>query len=244
MLGYKMETRIGILQCDHVANDLVKGHGDYQDMFTDLFQSLDNAIEISVYDLTIDQFPVDLKACDGFLITGSQFSVFEDIPWINKAKSLVRDLYQVRIPTIGICFGHQLIAEALGGKVDRATDKGWGVGVHQWQVKNQQDWMSKKPLESISMHASHQDQVVRLPEDATLIASSDFCPIAGFHANSTMTFQGHPEFSKEYLQALIENRLDRIDQNTANSAIASLEKEVDSKTVASWMVDFIKTSRA
>jgi GMP synthase-like glutamine amidotransferase len=239
-----MEIRVGILQCDHVADGLIKDHGDYQNMFTDLIQSEDADIEISVYDLTNDQFPIDLKACDGYLITGSKFSVFDDIPWIHKAKSLVRELYKAHIPTIGICFGHQLIAEALGGKVDRATDKGWGVGVHEWQVKNQQQWMNKKPLESISMRASHQDQVIRMPEDATLIAGSNFCPIAGFQMNSMVTFQGHPEFSKEYLLDLIENRLDRIDQKTAHSAIKSLANAVDAKTVATWMVDFIKNSRA
>lgn len=239
-----MEIRIGILQCDHVADDLIKDHGDYQDMFTDLIQSEDDDIEISVYDLTNDQFPIDLNACDGYIITGSQFSAFDDIPWIHKAQSLVRDLYQAHIPTIGICFGHQLIAEALGGKVDRVTDKGWGVGVHKWQVKSLQEWMNRKPLESFSMRASHQDQVVRMPEGATLIAGSDFCPIAGFQTNSMVTFQGHPEFSKEYLLDLIENRLDRIDKKTTDAAIESLEKEADAQTVATWMVDFIKNSRA
>lgn len=239
-----MEIRIGILQCDHVADDLIKDHGDYQDMFTDLVLSQDDEIEISVYDLTADQFPIDLNACDGYIITGSKFSAFEDIPWIHKAKDLVKDLYQAQIPTVGICFGHQLIAEALGGKVERATDKGWGVGVHQWQIKNQQEWMKKNPLESISMRASHQDQVVEMPKDATLIAGSDFCPIAGFQLNSVVTFQGHPEFSKEYLETLITNRLDRIGENTTNAAIESLKKEVDGRTVGSWMVDFIKNSRA
>ncbi len=217
-----MEIRIGILQCDHVADNLIDDHGDYNDMFTDLFLFEDRDIEISIYDLTAGQFPIDLQTCDGYLITGSQFSAFDDIPWIHQAKSLVNALYQARIPTIGICFGHQLIAEALGGKVERAKDKGWGVGVHEWQVKNQQPWMNKKALVSISMRASHQDQVVKMPEKATHLVGSDFCPIAGFQTNSIITFQGHPEFSKEYSQALLENRLDRIDQKTANTAIESL----------------------
>ena len=236
--------RIGILQCDHVADDLIEDHGDYHDMFTELIHSQDHDIEISIYDLTVDQFPVDLNACDGYLITGSQFSAFEDIPWIHKTKSLVRDLYQAQIPTIGICFGHQLIAESLGGKVERAADKGWGVGVHGWQVKSQQVWMKTKKVNTVSMLASHQDQVVTMPENATLIAGSDFCPIAGFQAGSMLSFQGHPEFSKEYSFSLLKKRADRIDEDVANSAMESLEKEVDADTIASWMVDFIKNSRA
>lgn len=239
-----MDTRIGILQCDHVSDDLVNTHGDYQDMFADLLQTHDRNIEISIYDLTDDQFPVDLTACDGYLITGSKFSAYDDIPWIQKTKNLVNNLYQAKIPTIGICFGHQIIAEALGGKVERATDKGWGVGVHNWKVINKQNWMGSNIPDSISMLASHQDQVVKLPEGAELIVSSNFCPIAGFLKDSILTLQGHPEFSKAYLTSLIESRATRIDKTVSDLAIKSLEKEVDSEIVASWMVAFLKKSRA
>ena len=237
-----MDMRIGILQCDHVADDLVDAHGDYQDMFTGLIHAQDKSIEVSIYDLTADQFPVDLKACDGYIITGSQFSAYDDISWIHKAKILVADLYKAEIPTIGICFGHQLIAESLGGKVEKATDKGWGVGVQHWDVKSENDWMGDNPPESFSMRASHQDQVLEMPADSKLIAGSDFCPIAGFQTGAMLTLQGHPEFSRNYAESLINKRVERIGQETVDIARETLKEGVDGDKVGAWMVEFIKKS--
>ena len=240
-----MDLRIGVLQCDHVADDLINTHGDYNDMFTDLIHQQDNGIEVSIYDLTTGQFPLDLHACDGYIITGSQFSAYDDIPWIHRAKNLVADLYQAKIPTIGICFGHQLIAEALGGKVEKVVDKGWGVGVHQWEIKNREEWMQSNPLDKIAMRASHQDQVVDMPADSKLIASSDFCPIAGFQTgDSILSLQGHPEFSREYSRSLLEKRLDRIGKKVSDVALQSLQQDVDANAVGAWMIDFIKKSRS
>ena len=237
--------RIGLLQCDHVSDELFDSHGDYQDMFSDLLHVQDEDIEVAIYDLTADHFPVDLHACDGYIITGSQFSVYDDIPWIPKAKELVANLYEAKVPTIGICFGHQLIAESLGGKVKKAEDKGWGVGIHHWDVKSPKDWMGNTPPTNFTMCFSHQDQVVEMPEDSNLIAASDFCPIAAFQiGESVLTFQGHPEFSKEYTQALIEKRFDIIGKDVSTAGIESLKQDVDADTVCSWMVGFIKKSQS
>lgn len=236
--------RIGLLQCDHVADDLVDLHGDYQDMFSDLLHKQDQDIEVAVYDLTADSFPIDLHACDGYIITGSQFSAYDDIPWIHKAKNLIVDLYQEKIPTIGICFGHQLIAESLGGKVIKATNKGWGVGVQNWKIKNKSEWMGDDSPADFSLRASHQDQVVEMPTDSTLYASSDFCPIAGFQTGKHfLSMQGHPEFSKEYSNALIEKRIDRIGVDVSATAQKSLKNNVDNSNVGAWMVAFIKNTQ-
>ena len=136
-----MDIRIGILECDHVAPELRGDYGDYHEMFADLVQAQDNSIEFCTYDLIEDSFPVDIHACDAYIITGSKFGVYEDIAWIHKAKQLVKRLYNAKIPTIGICFGHQLIAEALGGKVVKATDKGRGLGVQTWEITSNPKWM-------------------------------------------------------------------------------------------------------
>ena len=244
-----MSLRIGLLQCDHVAYDLIDTHGNYPEMFEEMLLAVDSDIEMAVYDLTNNLFPVDLNACDAYIITGSQFSAYDDIPWINKAKQLVTDLYQAKIPTIGICFGHQLIAESLGGKVTKASDKGWGVGVHHWQVKKYQEWMatgspsSLMPLESFALRASHQDQVTELPPSAKLFASSDFCPIAGFQiSDHVLSFQGHPEFSADYAKALIKKRVERIGEEVSQNAVKSLKEEVHSETVGAWIVQFIRNT--
>ena len=247
-----MNVRIGILQCDHVDKELVGIDGDYNDMFSDLLYAQEDSfeyeldMELAVYDLTANHFPINLNACDAYLITGSKFSVYDakdDVPWLQKAKDLVVKLYNAKIPTIGICFGHQLIAESLGGKVKKAADKGWGVGVQQWEIKKQKDWMGDKNLTELSLRASHQDQVVELPPNATLIVSSAFCPIAGFHTgNHFLSFQGHPEFSKEYSAALLEKRVLHIGEETTNTAKQSLQKAVDNEIVAKWILNFLKQS--
>jgi GMP synthase-like glutamine amidotransferase len=238
-----MSLRVGLLQCDHVADDLVNAHGDYQDMFSDLLHTQDQDIEVAVYDLTAGNFPIDLDACDGYIITGSQFSAYDDIPWIHKAKRLITNLYGANIPTIGICFGHQLIAESLGGKVEKAIDKGWGVGVQNWEIKNKRKWMGNDSPADFSLRASHQDQVVEMPADSILYASSEFCPIAGFQAGKYfLSMQGHPEFSREYTNALIEKRVDRIGKDVVEVAQRSLKRDVDNNRVAAWMVAFIKNT--
>lgn len=236
-----MNIRIGLLQCDHVANDLQDIHGNYPEIFETLFLSVDPDIEMVVYDLTSDQFPVELTACDGYLITGSQFSVYDDIPWIKKAKKLIKNIDQAKIPTVGICFGHQLIAESLGGKVSKASDKGWGVGVHSWDIQeNNNDWMEEDAPQSFALRASHQDQVTTLPPNAKILASSNFCPIAGFQiSNHVLSFQGHPEFSKDYTKALMSKRIDRIGEETFQNAVQSLQKDVHSKMVVAWIIKFI-----
>jgi len=237
--------RIGLLQCDHVADDLINTHGDYQDMFSNLLQSQDQDIEVAIYDLTADHFPIDLSACDAYIITGSQFSAYDDIDWIHKTKQLIVNLYHAKVPTIGICFGHQLIAEALGGKVAKATDKGWGVGLQKWNIKTKYDWMGDISLDDFSLRASHQDQVVKLPNDSTLYASSDFCPIAGFQiGNHLLAMQGHPEFSKEYANALMVKRLDRIGKNTVKVAQQSLKNDADNHKVGAWIINFIKQANS
>jgi len=236
-----MILRIGLLQCDHVAEDLLNMHGDYQDMFSDLLLAENDDVELSLYDLTVDQFPVNLQACDGYIITGSQFSAYDDIPWINKAKSLVRDLYEEKIPTIGICFGHQLIAESLGGKVVKAIDKGWGVGVHQWDLIHQEDWMGKDQASQLALRVSHQDQVIEMPEGSKLLVGSEFCPIGAFQTGDCLlAMQGHPEFSSAYSAALMKKRTDRIGESIVDAGLDSLGEKVDNRRVANWMIEFIK----
>ncbi len=236
-----MELRIGILECDHVVPALMDKYGDYQEMFAELVQTQDGAIEISVYDLIADQFPVDVTACDAYIITGSKSGVYEDVPWIEKAKQLVRDLYASKTPTIGICFGHQLIAESLGGKVIKAEDKGRGLGVQTWGIISSPKWMGELSSDSLSLNACHQDQVIEMPADSELLVSSEFCPIAGFQTGSMLGIQGHPEFDQDYTEYLFDKYQDSLDDESRKTVSDSFKQNPNSDVVGAWMVNFVKS---
>jgi len=235
-----MDLRIGILECDHVDPVLVDQYGDYHEMFANLVYVQDKNIEFSIYDLTVGQLPIDLNACDAYIITGSTYGVYEDIPWIPKAKHLVKRLYAERIPTVGICFGHQLIAESLGGKVIKAEDKGRGLGVQTWEIKSFPAWMGDATDVNISLNACHQDQVIKMPDNSDLIVSSAFCPIAGFQTGSMLGIQGHPEFDYDFTKYLFDKYNDTLDEESKSEASESLKKQPDSNVVGSWMINFIK----
>ena len=236
-----MELRIGILECDHVVPALMDKYGDYHKMFADLVQTQDSDIEISVYDLIADQFPVDLTACDAYIITGSKFGVYDDVPWIYKAKHLVKDLYAAKIPTIGICFGHQLIAESLGGKVIKAEDKGRGLGVQAWEIKYSPKWMGELSSDSFSLNACHQDQVIEMPAESELLVGSEFCPIAGFQKGPMLGIQGHPEFDYGYTKYLFDKYQETFDAKSRSTALDSFKQKANSDIVGAWMVNFVKS---
>lgn len=239
-----MNLRIGILECDHVAPNMIDKHGDYDEMFASLLHKQDISIEFSIYDLIADQFPIDLSACDAYLITGSKFGVYEDIPWINKAKLLVKRLHKEEIPTIGICFGHQLIAESLGGKVIKAVEKGRGLGVQTWELKTKLDWMEDVQTESLALNACHQDQVIELPENSKLLLGSEFCPIASFQKNSMLGIQGHPEFDTEYTQHLFDKHKETLDEQGVQKSQESFNTQANSNIIGAWIVNFIQSERS
>lgn len=231
--------RLGILQCDSVRPELQPLFADYPDMFRNLLD--DTAIRPSfvVHDLVNGQFPENTDDCDAWLITGSKYSVNDAEPWIEQAHELVRTIHAARRPLIGICFGHQLIASALGGRVERA-EAGWGAGLHVNHILRTQPWM-EPAREDLALLVSHQDQVVQPPPAAVVLAAHDFCPFDMLQVDDhILTFQGHPEFEPGYSRALIELRHDLIGPERADTALASLERPADSDTAARWIWHFIK----
>ena len=211
---------------------------DYPGMFEQLLLAEDSSLELSIFAALDGELPQNLEACDAYLITGSRFGVYEDHQWIRDLETLVRSLFAAAIPTIGICFGHQVIAQALGGQVEKSS-KGWGVGVHTWKLGARPDWMNHSD-EHFSMLVSHQDQVHALPENGKTLAQSEFCSIAAFQIGSTaLGFQGHPEFSKAYSEAIMELRRDLIGEDVYQTGMASLNEVPQGGLVARWTLDFI-----
>ncbi|MDE0193306.1 MAG: hypothetical protein OXQ90_18280 [Gammaproteobacteria bacterium] len=230
--------RLGILQADHVDPECRARFGDYADMFAvALGDALGPGASFEFFDVRRGCYPDHVDDCDGYLITGSRASVYDDEPWIDRLKDFVRQLDNAQAKTVGICFGHQLVAAALGGVVDRAQ-AGWGVGVHTWEIVDDEPWMRPRLCE-LRLLASHQDQVDVLPQGARLLAASDFCPNAAFAIdNHVFAVQGHPEFTRDYARFLMCRRRDQLGDAFA-PGMESLHEPTDEAVVAQWIAGFL-----
>lgn len=230
---------IGILETDTVDEGVINIYGSYADMFKQIFSKIDSSIIYKVYQVHKYSLPEVTNECDAYLITGSQYSAYDTDDWISKLKSFIRQLNQEKKKLIGICFGHQIIAEALGGQV-KESEKGWGVGLMESRVLHHKNWMEPEHA-TFELLVSHQDQVIRLPEEATLITTNEFCLNSGFMIkNHFLTFQGHPEYESGYLTYLMDKREKIIGEQRVSSAKHSFAKQADGGLVAGWIVAFIK----
>lgn len=229
--------KVGLLECDHVREELLPVAGDYRQMFPALFSKVASDWEFVFYDVCNGHFPDSTEECDIYICSGSKSSVYDQDDWILQLKQFVKDIYQSEKYYIGVCFGHQMLGEALGGKVQK-SDSGWCVGVHTFQIIKPESWMQPKQ-DSLNLLMMCQDQVVKLPPESTLLAESENCPVAMFRVGKRMLgIQAHPEFPKSYDQALMELRTERIGQAKVNSGIASLELPTHEGTVAEWIRNF------
>jgi len=233
-----MSLRICILETDVLRPELIGQYQGYGRMFEQLFTRQPIAAEFDVYNVMNGEYPADDQAFDAYLVTGSKADSFGDDPWIETLKAFLLARYQRGDKLLGVCFGHQLLALLLGGKSERAS-QGWGVGTHRYVMNAKAPWMSPQ-VEELTLLISHQDQVTRLPENATVIASSDFCPNAAYHiGDQVLCFQGHPEFIHDYSRALLELRQDKLGQEVYRKGIDSLAHEHQGSTVAEWMMRFV-----
>ncbi|KTC81583.1 glutamine amidotransferase-related protein [Legionella brunensis] len=231
---------IGILLCDHVGEKFSKEHGQYPDMFARLLHQVDPTLTFSIYEAQRGQLPSDLDEASAYLITGSRHGVNDGFPWITHLENLILRLHSSQKKIIGICFGHQLIAKALGGKVVLASN-GWGIGVSINQVTRKKSWMVPQQ-DALNLLVSHQEQVMELPLGAEILASSDFCPFYMLQINDNLlTVQGHPEFSKAYSQALIEDRKSILGEALSEEGLMSLQHKVDDYVFAHWIVNFLRS---
>jgi len=228
--------KIGLLECDHVREDLLPIAGDYRQMFADLFARHAPQLELVNFDVRNGEFPASVDACEAFVCTGSRFSAYDAEDWIRELKNFLRQLRNADKPFVGICFGHQVLAEALGGKVEKA-EQGWGIGVHSLNVTRTESWMQPEQA-ACGIQYSHRDQVVRLPEQSVLLGESDHCPVAMYRVGETMLgIQGHPEFPAAYVEALVRGRTELIGEENVNAA--SFDAPTDEGTITHWLAKFL-----
>jgi len=185
---------IGILQTGHVAPKIAENYGDYDDMFRDLLK--DRGLEFRAYDVENMQFPDGVEDCEGWLITGSKWGAYDPMPFIPVLEDFIRAAYGRGVPMVGICFGHQIIAQALGGKVEKFPG-GWAIGRVDYETDDG----------IIALNAWHQDQVVEVPPKAERFATSDFCKYAGLtYPGGIWTIQPHPELNARIFGDFIQIR--------------------------------------
>ncbi|PCJ59722.1 MAG: GMP synthase [Planctomycetota bacterium] len=231
--------KIALLVCDDSNRTFPHASGSYVDMFTQLFSEIDHEVELVAFEMQRKEFPEDISSFDGFLSTGGSNSVYEDLPWIDAMKSFVAKLYVEKQKYFGVCFGHQIIAEALGGKVEKAKE-GWMVGVKETEITKIQPWM--KPAKTLfKLISSHKDQIVKLPPNAETIGLYQGCNCSVLKLEDHFVgVQGHPEFKKEYAQPLMESRKDIIPTEVIEVARASFASSPDHKLLATWSYNFFK----
>lgn len=232
---------IGLLLCDDVQAHLQPDHGNYPGMFQALLEPHNTALQITTYRALDGQLPDRTAECDGWIISGSRHSVNDAFPWIPALGTFVKQLYLDGQKTVGICFGHQLMAKVLGGSVS-LSDKGWGVGVSENTLMQQPDWMHPAPEwpDTLRLLVSHQEQVRDLPESAILLAASDFCPYYMVtYSNHFLSIQGHPEFTKAYMEALIHSREKVMPRSVAQKGIQSIKQPVDSSVTGQWLLNYL-----
>ena len=223
--------KIGILQTGYSPPDLVERHGQYPDMFRQLLKG--HGFTFETWEVVGDVFPESAGDADGWLVTGSKYSVYQDLPWIRKLEQFLRDCYQEGVPIVGVCFGHQVLARALGGKVEKFAG-GWGIGRQTYEFDG-------KP---VYLNAWHEDQVTELPKDARVTGSSEFCRFAMLsYGERAMSVQAHPEFGNSFIEGLIEKRgVGTIPAAQLDKARSGLDKKDQGAEFARVISEFFRSS--
>lgn len=238
--------RIAILETGSPAAPLRQAHGGYGDMFIEAFAPFASFSWTVLDPYLTNQFPPH-ENYDGYLITGSPFGVYEDHAFIPGLEEFIRIGIKKSVPMVGICFGHQVMAMAVGAQVQKSR-KGWGVGVHRYTLgPDAVEFFGPIPSEkSLRCIVSHQDQVLSIPDDVRCLGGSEFCPngILQYGDGPALSFQMHPEFTNAFSLELLNSRRDKIGPNRVAEAVESFEGPSDKDTILKAIVQIFSNNEA
>lgn len=222
--------KIGILQTGHFAGALEGVNEDVDVMFKRMLDG--HGFDFEVYPVVDMVFPASPQDADGWLITGSKYGVYDDEPFIAPLEDFVRAAFAEAVPMVGICFGHQLIAQALGGTVVKFPG-GWETGRKVYDFGGA----------ALALNAWHQDQVIDPPAAAEVIASGPGCENAALlYGGWALTIQPHPEFGRHEVATLIDVRGPHLPPDRLADAVANIDAPVDNATIADRIAAFFKVA--
>ena len=224
--------KIGILQTGQAPEPL-RAAGDYPDLFVRLLAG--HGFDFAAWHVEGGEFPASVHDADAWLITGSRHGAYEDHAWIPPLEAFIRQAQAAGVPMAGICFGHQIMARALGGRVEKYAG-GWAVGPTAYDFGG----------ETLTLNAWHQDQVTQAPPGARTLASNDFCGHAALsYGDWGFSVQAHPEFDDAFVRGLIETRgRGRVPDAQLDAALARLGAPLDSARIAHRIAAHFKAARA
>lgn len=244
------EISIGIIEAGPIPESVAQQYGQYADMYRALLSMCVPKFSYKTFAIYHGEMPSDISECDAWLVSGSRSSACDDDAWIAELAAFLVKAHSAQIPLIGICFGHQILAKALGCKVERST-KGWGLGIHHYDILQSRPWLTGDPA-GFAIHAFHQDQVTEVPTDCDVLASSEFCPYAMLgYGESAISIQGHPEFSTDLVRQFINARRGKgVPEIVADKVLQSLPATTpsdaqdasappESERIAHWVGNFL-----
>lgn len=230
--------KIIILLCDVFEDIMPFENISYNSMLEEMFKAVVDNVKFEYYEAFTRDLPNHIEDDAIYLIPGSRFDAYADSPWLNELRSFIEELHDEKAKIMGICFGHQLIAETLGGRVEKAI-AGVGLGVRSAEISIP-EIAEKFSTKKLSLHNYHQDQVVILPENGKLIASSSFCPIEAYNIEKhIICVQGHPEFTTDYMRYLIRNHSFNVSEIIRMKALKTLDNKTNGTETIKFMLNFI-----
>lgn len=206
--------RIAVLETDTPIDPVKEKYGTYGDVFTKLLnkgltgfsesESRPN-LDITKWDVVTKQEYPDLDSFDGILMTGSKHDSFADEPWILKLVEYVQTVFEAQKPIVGICFGHQILARAMGARVGR-SDRGWEVSADHIDLTEAGTALFNKG--SLTLHQMHRDVVFNVPEGGFQnLGTSPRCDVQGLYLpDRAFSVQAHPEFDDFIMQNILKKR--------------------------------------
>ena len=232
--------KLGILNAFPPEDSIIDWDNTPTDAYVRFLEQAHPPFEYVGFDVAAGHFPDSVEACDAYLITGSPKGVYDDFDWIIDLGNFIRDAFKVGKKLVGICFGHQILAHALGGQ-SLKSEKGWGLGLKEFDIYDKKDWMTSDFPKSF-LHFVHQDQVMQLPTGAELLGGNDFCPNLFFTmGDQVLGIQGHPEFTTEIMHQIIAARKGIFGPELCETAIHSIESGTpNNQLLAEWIVNFLK----